>query len=472
MEGVFPNIKIIIIHIAKPPNPKPQPAILLDESPRHGYPRSRRRCPLPRSTARRSRPRRVGVVRHARGHGAPREHRRGGRRRKTSNGRDVLVSLGRLATPPACSLVQLYTDDNVSEEPTVVAADGDLLLIHMAVAVKGKFFTDDFSLQNFFVYNYKADPESPLVLSLPPPPRDWKAQPGETGIARKGNEFVVANMRTHNDLVDVATMREVEVAVLWLYRSSSSATGRWETKELDMPHDPEKGLVEFEWSTDTVFSFRGFVCWVDFHRGILYCDAFSPDPELGFLRFPGIEMWRGDREFPNMYRTVSICRGHLKFVDVDDGQFRSTGRDDEGDWSDDEVSHENENYDGCTITTWTLKMPEFEWEEDASLQLQDLSSLPSYQDSPLPRAVPVFPIVDMEEDSILHCILNVPVPVPMPVPVPVPLGKAWTVTIDMKNKSLVQYALYENPIEAKDCGSYDLSNVFLDIPFVPTQLFY
>ncbi|CAL4944798.1 unnamed protein product [Urochloa decumbens] len=382
---------------------------------------------------------------------------------KTSNGRDVLVSLRRVATPPACSLVQLYTDDDVSEEPTVVSADGDLL-IHMVIALVGTFFTEELSLHSFFVYN--TNPESPSLLFLPPPPSDWKAQPGETGIARKGNEFVVANLRTHNDVVDVATMREVEVAVLWLYRSSSS-TRQWETKQLAMPHNPEKGLVEFEWNTDTVFSFRGFICWVDFHRGILYCDVFSPDgPELGFLRFPGIEMWRGDREFPNMYRTVSTCRGHLRFVDVDDGRFRSTGRDDEdnvgGYGSDDEVRHENDNYDVCTITTWTLRMPEFEWEEDASLLLTELSSLPSYQDSPLPRAVPIFPIVDMQENNIVHFVMNVPGF----------LGKAWMVTVDMKDKSLVQYALYENPVEAKNCGGYDLSNVFLDIPFVSTQLFH
>ncbi|CAL4927756.1 unnamed protein product [Urochloa decumbens] len=330
---------------------------------------------------------------------------------KTSNGWDVRLSLRRVATPPSCSLVQLYTDDDVSEEPTVVAADGDLLLIHMVVPVEGTCFTEELN-----------------------------------GIARKGNEFVVANLRTHMDVVDVATMREVEVAVLWLYRSSSSANEQWETKQLAMPYAPREGIVEVFWHTDTLFSSRGFICWVDFHRGIIYCDVFSPDLKLGFLRFPGIEMWRGDRESPNMNRAVSVCRGHVKLVDIDDeGCFC---RDD--------------NYDGCTITTSTLKLPEFEWEEEAALRLTDLLSLPSYQDSPLPRAVPILPIVDMEEDNILHFIVNGPGF----------FDKAWMVTVDMKTKSLVHYALYENPIEAKDCSAYDLSNVFLEIPFVSTLLFH
>ncbi|CAL4944796.1 unnamed protein product [Urochloa decumbens] len=374
---------------------------------------------------------------------------------KTRNGRDVRVSLRRVATPPACSCVQLSTDDKLSKDPSVVAADGDLLLLHMVVAVKG-IFTKKFP-HNFFVY--KADLESPTLLSLPPPPSDWKAQPGATGIARKGSEFVVANLRTRADVVV-----EVEVAVVWLYRPSSG-TDQWETKQLAMPYAPREGIVEVFWHTDTLFSSRGFICWVDFHRGIIYCDVFSPDLELGFVRFPGIEMWRGDRGSPNMNRAVSICRGHLKFVDIDDGRFRSSGSDDDVDFisdSDDEGCFcRDDNYDGCTIRTWTLRLPEFEWEEEAVLRLTDLSSLPSYQDSPLPRAVPILPIVDMEEDSILHFIVNGP-------------GfydKAWMVTVDMKNKSLVQYALYENPIETKDCSNYDLSNVFLEIPFVSTLLF-
>ncbi|CAN6309001.1 unnamed protein product [Urochloa humidicola] len=106
-------------------------------------------------------------------------------------------------------------------------------------------------------------------------------------------------------------------------------------------------------------------------------------------------------------------------------------------------------------------MPEFEWEEEAALRLTDLLSLPSYQDSPLPRAVPISPIVDMEQDNILYFIVNGPGY----------FDKAWMVTVDMKNKSLLQYMLYENPIETKHCSAYDLSNVFLETPFISTQLF-
>ncbi|OEL35024.1 hypothetical protein BAE44_0003954 [Dichanthelium oligosanthes] len=137
-------------------------------------------------------------------------------------------------------------------------------------------------------------------------------QPGDTGIARKGKEFVVANLKTDNvDDYESETDRYGEVAVLWLYRSGAEM---WGTKQLDMPYD-HVGLVEFEWATNTVFSFDGFICWVDYHRDILYCDVFSSKLELGFLRFPGIEMWICDRGFPNMSRTVSVCkRGFQKII--------------------------------------------------------------------------------------------------------------------------------------------------------------
>lgn len=168
------------------------------------------------------------------------------------------------------------------------------------------------------------------------------------------------------------TIREVEVAIVWLYRST---TEKWETKQLDMPNDPEKGLVEFQWTTNIVISFRGFICWVDYHHGIIYSDVFAPELELCFHPLPGIEMWRGERQCPTMYRTVSICRGHLKFVDVDNGLFRSSEGDNDG------YRGSGNNY-CCSIKVWILKMPEFEWEEDATLELEDLWSLSSLE---LPR---------------------------------------------------------------------------------------
>ncbi|TKW33580.1 hypothetical protein SEVIR_2G247500v4 [Setaria viridis] len=223
------------------------------------------------------------------------------------------------------------------------------------------------------------------------------------------------------------------MAFVWIFRSGPN--NKWDIRQLDMPHDPDKGLVEFHWRTDAVFSFDGFICWVDYHRGILLCDVCNSDPELRFLRFPGIETWRcGDRALPTRYRTVSICRGRMKFVDVDNGRFRSTKRDENGSTESNDIrsterddnEYTESNGDECSINTWTLKMPQYEWEVDSVLQLGELWSHRKYRDSPLPRTVPTFPIVNMMEPNILHFIVK---------------GsgfydKAWMVTIDTKKKSL------------------------------------
>lgn len=61
------------------------------------------------------------------------------------------------------------------------------------------------------------------------------------------------------------------------------------------PYDQDNvELVTDGWETaDTVLSFDGYmnICWADYHRGIVFCDVLSPDPELSFVRFPGISMW-------------------------------------------------------------------------------------------------------------------------------------------------------------------------------------
>ncbi|CAL4893456.1 unnamed protein product [Urochloa decumbens] len=338
----------------------------------------------------------------------------------TSNNRTVRASL-RLAAPPSSSVVQLYTDDDVRMGPSVVAADGNLLLIHMA---------------GF---------DWPWMKSLPPPP-DWVAWGEDTGIIKMGECFVVASLKPRV-IIDRSTRKgvelEVEVAFVWIFRSG---TNKWDIRQLDMPHDSDNGLVEFHWQTDAVFSFDEFMCWVDYHRGILLCDVCNSDPELRFLRFPGIEIWRcGDRALPTRFRTVSICKGRMKFVDVDNGRFRSTENDDNRSTESNDIgstdSDDNEhcNGNGCSITTWTLKMPQYKWEKDYVLQIEELWSQQSYQDSRLQKIVPTFPVVSMEKPDILHLIVKEP-------------GfykESWMITIDMKKKTLGPYQLYKNPVNER-----------------------
>ncbi|TVU44654.1 hypothetical protein EJB05_04100, partial [Eragrostis curvula] len=276
---------------------------------------------------------------------------------KTSNGRDVRVSLCRLGPPPSTSWVQLYTDDEVSTNPTIVSADGDHLLIHMIVAIKGMFKAK--YPHNFFVY--RADLDRPCLWPLPPP-SGLITRSDHTGIARNGEGFVVANF-SNCFVVDEATMSEVEVAVLWIYR------------------------------------------------------------------------------------TVSNCRGHLLFVDV------NNGRDNRCVIRDDDSSR-------CSITTWTLRMPELEWELDTTLLLiQDLWSSRSYRDSHLPRTVPTFPVVSLREANVVYFVVKDDEPGYYVM--------AWVVTVDMEKKSLERHELYRNPVKG---SGIDITNVFLDHPLVAAAM--
>ena len=201
-----------------------------------------------------------------------------------SNGGQVRVSL-RLAEPPASSYVEMYIDAELHGHATVLAADGDPLLIHTVLAIRDpppRTYQD-----NYFVY--RAYQETPSLLLLPQFD-DWDAHPLHTGISCRGGEFVVAAFYGEG------SSSGGKVGVLSRF---SSSTGQWEIKELLIPFDSDKGLYPFVWDTDNVFSFRGLMCWVDYHRGILYSDVFSDHPGLQFVQLPGIEIWDYSHDYCN-----------------------------------------------------------------------------------------------------------------------------------------------------------------------------
>ncbi|KAK3152390.1 hypothetical protein QOZ80_2BG0158260 [Eleusine coracana subsp. coracana] len=315
-----------------------------------------------------------------------------------SDGQALRVSL-RLAAPPAHSYLHLHTDSDLNVKPSLLAADGALLLLHMTVSVVRNNPTFPSFETNFFVY--KAHPEM-AWLRLLPEFEDHCASVGHTGIANKDDDdYVVAGFRvkmltrdecaTWDDEDEEDGYREVGE----LSRFSSS-TDRWDLVELPIPFDPDKGLFKFVWDSDDLFALDGFMFWVDYHRGMLYCDVFAESPSLRFIQLPGIRVWGQDqnysngRQLPRAYRTVGVCRGAVKFVDIDDGFFgtRKTS--------------------GFRITTWSLNMADLVWVKDSVVEVDDLWLQPEFQDSTLPRWAPEFPVVNKQDGDLLHCILRGP----------------------------------------------------------------
>jgi len=287
---------------------------------------------------------------------------------------------------------------------------------------------------------YKAHQDTPS-LRLLPQCDGWAAHALHTGISCRGGEFVVAAFHT-SIIAGEESPSDGEVGVLSRF---SSSTEQWEIKELRIPFDSDKGLYPgFMWDTDKVFSFRGLICWVDYHRGILYSDVFSDYPGLQFVQLPGIEIWgywhdySGGRQTPEKYRTVEVSEGIIKFVDVDHGQFGRTKR------------------SGFSVTSWTLRTLELEWEKDCVLQVDDLWCLDKFGESPLLRWVPEFPVASKQNSDLLHFVLRGPRS----------SAKAWMISISMRQKLLKSYMPYTNdyihlPKEDQDL---DLSSFFSIFP--------
>nr|CAB3445963.1 unnamed protein product [Digitaria exilis] len=185
----------------------------------------------------------------------------------TSDGHDVRVS-PRLADPPSASFVEMRTDADLHPlcTPTVVAADGYLLLI------LASFADSSTHEHNFFVYK----PHPPSLRLLPHPDVYTgivTSRPNVESEEEEEQEFVAAAF--HTELTgawgDDEGSRD-EVGKLMRF---SSSTGKCEVLNLSIPFDPTKGLYKYTWRTDKVVPFGGHMCFVDYHRGILLCDVFA-----------------------------------------------------------------------------------------------------------------------------------------------------------------------------------------------------
>ncbi|CAL4889420.1 unnamed protein product [Urochloa decumbens] len=375
----------------------------------------------------------------------------------TRCGRDVRVSL-RLADPPSASYVVMRTDAELHGTPKVVAADGDLLLIEMAVVEPPSTVSRE---QNFLVYT--AHPSSPSLLLLPHRDDDSYFYTGIVAGEEEEEEFVAAAFSTE---ITRAGDGDDEGAkeVGWLTRFSSS-TGQHEVLDLPIPYDPSKGLYKLVWHTDKVFAFRGrHMCFVDYHRGILLCDVFTTNtsPELRFLPLPEIEVWDEEHDYfngrrlPQEHRTVDVSKGGvMRFVDVSDGLF---GR--------------RRHPYAVTVTTWTLRaaaaaeVAVWEWEKDGVLQVGDLWNSCEFRRSPLPRRAPLFPAVCKRDPGVVGFAL---------MDWNSSTKDAWVIVVDVREMELLAYAPYTNQAKEGEVHEEGYEVVagclFHDTPFICSDIY-
>lgn len=357
---------------------------------------------------------------------------------RSDAGLEFSVSLQR-AIPPASSYLHLDCAQAVTpptEEhgfygaSSVVAADGELLLVRIVVPVKGKYGYK-YPVEYFI---YSPNLLSPSIECLPCMDDEWARWPGILGITHCGKSVMVVGFR--KILVVDSTSKGAYKELVQLGRFCSDA-GKWDVEEIELPCDDENGLEPFQWDAVFAFSYGNRMAFVDYKTGLMFCDIFSYSPKLQYVKFP-VPVRKVNFSSDNVqeegvpldsYRTVGVCGGKIKFVSVDSCCSKTTGP---------------------TIKTWTLRIPEMVWEKDSILDVKHLWAT-AFKASRLPRWVPRFPVVDAQDPDILHFVL---------------LGpnyhdRVWIVTIDMKTATLKSYKNYRNA-EQRD----EYKGIFMYKPFL------
>ncbi|CAL5079984.1 unnamed protein product [Urochloa decumbens] len=223
----------------------------------------------------------------------------------------------------------------------LVAAHRGLLLLRLDYLIdESKPF--GLGVHDYFIY--LADPPShlpPLLRRLPHCTEHnsfFEMQvtrafsPLAIGLLCRGEgEFAVAHLavvRCH--VSDVTSEMQAELCVL---RSSSVSCGdddaKWETKILPIQHRDDEYLDFLYWAVNAVVPFENSLCWVDYSRGILFCDGiFGEDnPKVTYIRFPQDSFVQVDhsRARKGLYRSLCVAEGGRQLVFVDIACHDGTG---------------------------------------------------------------------------------------------------------------------------------------------------
>ncbi|CAL4971865.1 unnamed protein product [Urochloa decumbens] len=268
-----------------------------------------------------------------------------------------------------------------------------------------------FSLQNFFIL--RADVSSSLK-ALPPcteprydysgggdslRPRPCKATPRPRMLDMRSlglwcgggdnqEEFVVAELtvstlnrgrRCTNAFADICFLRASA--------DSDRLGGAWRSMRVEILDQGNPAALHdlwklARWQTHAVIPFQQWLCWIDYQKGILFCDLCNKEPAApSFLWFPPLtsthETTRNDNIFYGGGGVSVVDRGRaLKFVNV----TRHDGLSD------------------FTITYHTLMLGDgtMAWKEDYTVTSNDLPA-----DS-LPLGNPMFPQVDIVRPHVVH----------------------------------------------------------------------
>jgi hypothetical protein len=230
-----------------------------------------------------------------------------------------------------------------------------------------------------------------------------------------------------------------------VFRSCSTECS-W--KAMDPPprfrHKKGQGVDLYSWYTDEVVPCGDTLCYVDYHRGVLFLDVLSECPELRYVRLPAVKVHVTD---PYTFQTFTSRRAHperslcatnggrtIKFVEVvTTTVFTSRGR-----------ATASALFN---INVWRLWRDDKDmtWEKESGMEDADLWALKGYGD--LPRVAPTFPRVSLEEPNVIYLVLSSRRQVDE--------DETWVIAVDMSNKTLrssFRYTKQVSESQAANCA--------------------
>ncbi|KAL6851749.1 hypothetical protein ACP4OV_020313 [Aristida adscensionis] len=401
-------------------------------------------------------------------------------RARASNGDPVLVSF-RLAAPPAASRLYLHYPEDAPEfnGTALVAAHLDSVLFRVVAPSESEPITTSHPWcchTDYFVCR-AGPPGGGLSISGPLPPcyadgrrmagrghavRSHMLRTRDIGLLRRGEEeFAVADLKVL--VPDDAGAAPVE-AELFRYRSSGAGSRQWEARRLPITcrgEDRERAGLRW-WETDAVVAVDGHLCWIDYFRGMLFCDVLDDEPRLRYVELP-VEPPERDPDHPEFgrshpYVTRSVCVtdcGAVKFVVVER--------------ADREIASKRKLGSGFTMTCWTLVTPlsfdaeRIGWAMDGAMEAEKLWTQDSYVKLRLPLLSPEFPFVSLHEPDVVYAVLRER---------HCSDGKTWVLVIDIRRKTLRSVVPY-NEVEDfsgddEDVAEMASGNINCNIPVLPS----
>lgn len=380
----------------------------------------------------------------------------------TSWGASFLVAF-RLAEPPGIS--RLYAQfssgfPDCRQKPiAILTAHRNLLLIRVGMHTPAQGL-----VQDFFIFNASAAGNASSLTALPPcilPEMDYSCSDGRVprhpsamkrllhirslGLLRARDQVAVAELNL------VSTICSEFYAAICLLSSNIVLDqkgvdwGKWKSIRVPIIYSDNPGDTTIQlrcWETDTVIPIGRWLCWIDYCRGILFCDVLQEQIHaVYFLRFPLDKFPTGiDSDLSWLHRGVSAIDDScvLKFVNVSRG---------------DGISYRSfKPGDGFTITCYTFnigsmvwnknKLAGELWEKDFTVTSDDLWSI--NPPDCLPRGVPMFPQVNINMPGMVYFLIN---------EIKCVMKKMSVVSIDMNTGKVLSSYRYINGTD--DVGTED-----------------